>query len=120
MKRIVVNVATGVINEVDLTPEELESFPPYIPQTVTASQGVQQLIAMGYHHDDPEQSAVEACINRISDPVERGMVRAQWLRAQVFERNWPVLLMLALTPQPDGLGMTEEELDEAFVQASQR
>jgi hypothetical protein len=31
-----------------------------------------------------------------------------------------VLLLLALTPQPGGLGMTEEELDEAFVQASQR
>jgi hypothetical protein len=124
MRRVVVNVQTGEQQEVDLTPEEIAAIPPPeppgVPQIVTASQGVQQLIAMGYHHDNPEQSAVEACINRISDPVQRGLVRAQWLRAQVFERNWPVLLMLALTPQPDGLGMTEEELDEAFVQASQR
>jgi hypothetical protein len=124
MKRIVVDLATGEKSEVDLTPEEIAALPPPssppVPQAVTASQGVQQLIADGYHHDDPQLSMVEACINRIADPVERGLVRAQWTRAQVFERQWPVLLMLALTPQPDGLGMTEEQLDEAFVQASQR
>lgn len=91
-----------------------------VPQEVSARQAVQELIATGYHSDVEADSKVYQCINRIADPVQRAFMRAEFDRSQVFLRQRPSLMLLALTPSPNGLGMTAADLDQMFVRAAAR
>lgn len=83
--------------------------PPPVPASVTARQAVQALLLAGITED-----MVEAAIAAVPDPVQRGLVSAEWRRSQTFERHRPSLVALATT----ALGMTTTQLDQLFIVAA--
>jgi hypothetical protein len=58
-------------------------------------------------------SAVDAAINALSDAAEREAVQVEWEYAPYVERSHPMLVPLAAA-----LGLTEEQVDQAFVEAA--
>lgn len=84
------------------------SPPPLVPASVTARQAVQALLLVGI-----TEAMVEAAIAAVPDPVQRGLVSAEWRRSQTFERHRPSLVALATT----ALGMTTAQLDQLFIVA---
>lgn len=81
---------------------------PYVPQQVTIAQGKASLIMAGLWQDVLD--AVEA----IEDPVEKALAEVGLNDATHWERSSPMLNMLATA-----LGLSEEDLDDLFIQASQ-
>ncbi len=79
-----------------------------IPQSVTKRQGRQQMILMGII--DQVQTAIDA----ISDPVQKALVQSFWDDSTQYERNHPQMVQLA-----QAAGLTDEQLDQAFIAASQ-
>lgn len=84
------------------------TYPEPCPQIVTARQAVQALLLAGITED-----AVEAAIAAVPDPVQRGMVSAEWRRSQTFERHRPSLIALA-----GALGLDSDALDQLFFAAA--
>lgn len=84
------------------------SPPPPVPASVTARQAEQALLLAGI-----TKEMVEAAIAAVPDPVQRGLVSAEWRRSQTFERHRPSLVALATT----ALGMTTAQLDQLFIVA---
>ena len=82
---------------------------PRIPQTVTKRQAKQQLLLAGL------LDSVKPAIDAIPDATERALVQIYWDDSQEFERQHPVLIELAL----GALGLTDEQLDQLFIAASQ-
>jgi hypothetical protein len=58
-------------------------------------------------------NAIETNINNIMNETERLIARNYWEYSEVFERNHPVLLTLV-----SALGITDEQLDNMFIEAS--
>lgn len=58
-------------------------------------------------------AAVDAAIDAIEDAQQRERVRIDWEWAPYIERTHPMLVPLAAT-----LGLTEEQVDQAFVEAA--
>ena len=58
-------------------------------------------------------TTVETVINSIEDETERLIARNYWEYSEVLERNHPVLLALV-----SALGITDEQLDNMFKEAS--
>lgn len=79
------------------------------PPNITARQIRLWLIYRGI-----SLSAVDAAINTINDDIQRDAVRVEWEYAPYIERNHPMLVPLASL-----LGLTPEQIDNAFVEASQ-
>lgn len=77
-----------------------ESFIP-VPESVSARQGVQQLIIAGLDEQ------VDAAIDAIADPVERKMTRAWFERASDWERDNAQLISMA-----QALGLSEQQTDD--------
>jgi len=80
-----------------------------VPQSVTARQGLQQLIVEGL-----DEAAAQA-IGSIPDEVERKLARAWFDRASTWERDNPQLNQIG-----DALGLSEAQKDDLFRQAAQR
>lgn len=78
-----------------------------IPQTVSARQVRIWLIQHGI-----SLSLVENAIDNIQDPVLKEITKVEWEYAPYIERNHPMLVPLA-----QALGLTQEQLDQAFVEA---
>ena len=78
-----------------------------VPVSVTARQAEQALILAGLI------DLVEPAIDAIPDPTQRAMVRSEWRRSQVFERNRPSLIALG-----SALGLNAAALDALFVKAA--
>lgn len=78
-----------------------------VPQSITMRQCRLQLISMGL--DDEVEMAIEA----IADPTQKKIVRTEWEYAATVDRynGWIETLVGAL-------GMSVEQLDGMFVQAS--
>jgi len=110
MKRIEVNVQTGLAVEVDLTPEEVASLPPpeppRVPQEVTMRQARLALAGAG------KLEAVSAAIESLPES-QRIAARIEWEYSGSVQRTKP--LVLALAP---ALGMTSAQLDQLFTQAA--
>lgn len=83
-----------------------------VPQEVTRRQAIQALINIGRYAD------VQPCIDLIADAAQRATMQNEWDNSQTFERSRPTLVALATSPAPNGLGMTEPELDELFKLAA--
>ena len=79
------------------------------PQTVSARQIRLWLVSHGV-----SLAAVEQAIDGIADQAQRDMVRVEWEYAPYIERRHPMLIPLAAA-----LGLNEEAVDAAFVEAAQ-
>jgi hypothetical protein len=83
-------------------------LPPKVPSSVSARQIRLWLV----QHNIP-LSAIESVIDGIADQITRDTVRVEWEYAPYVERSHPWLVPLA-----QALGLTEEQVDEAFREAS--
>jgi len=79
-----------------------------IPESVTARQIRLWLVTHGV-----SLTEVDLAINAIPDAAQREAVRVEWEYAPYVERSHPMLVPLATA-----LGMTEAEVDAAFVEAA--
>jgi hypothetical protein len=90
------------------TPEDDIVPPEPTPATVSARQIRLWLIRQGIN-----LAQVDAAIGAIPDQLERDSLRVEWQHAPYVERTHPMLVPLAAA-----LGLTEEQVDQAFVEAS--
>lgn len=81
--------------------------PQTIPQTISARQVRIWLIQHGI-----SLSTVDAAIETIEDITLKEITKAEWEYAPYIERNHPMLVPLA-----GALGLTQEQLDIAFIEA---
>ena len=81
---------------------------PSVPENVSARQIRLWLIRHGI-----SLSQVDAAIDSIPDQLQRDSVRVEWDYAPYVERSHPMLIPLAIY-----LGLTEEQVDQAFIEAS--
>jgi hypothetical protein len=78
-----------------------------VPATISARQIRLWLINNGY-----SLANVEAAINGITDPIVRDSRLVEWEYAPYIERTHPMLISLA-----SALGLTEQQVDQAFIEA---
>ena len=90
----------GMNQSADLTPP--------VPESVSARQIRLWLVRQGI-----SLAAVDAAINAIPDQLQRDSVRVEWDYAPYVERTHPMLVPLAAA-----LGLSEEQVDQAFVEAA--
>lgn len=83
--------------------------PAAVPQSVSARQIRLWLVQRG----GVSLAAVDAAIDAIPDAVTRDSVRVEWEYSTYCERKHPMLVPLAAA-----LGLTEAQVDQAFVEAS--
>jgi hypothetical protein len=95
---------TGVI----IGMNQSERLTPLVPENVSARQIRLWLIQHGI-----SLSQVDAAIDSIPDQLQRDLVRVEWNYAPYVERSHPMLIPLAAY-----LGLTEEQVDQAFIEAS--
>ena len=79
-----------------------------VPESVSARQIRLWLINNGI-----QLIQVEQAINNIQDPMVRETTKVEWEYAPYVERNHPMLIPLGVA-----LGLTSEQIDQAFVEAS--
>jgi hypothetical protein len=79
-----------------------------IPQTISARQ-----IRLWLINHNFSLSQIELAINNIEDLLIRETVRIEWEYAPYVERSHPWLMPLA-----QSLGLNEEQIDQAFREAS--
>jgi hypothetical protein len=78
-----------------------------IPQTISARQVRIWLIQHGI-----SLSMVDTAIETIEDPILKEITKVEWEYAPYIERNHPMMAPLA-----GALGLTQEQLDAAFIEA---
>ena len=112
LRRIEINVETGEQTVVDLTPEEIAeiqaaaaAIPRYVPQQVTRYQALAAL------HLNGLLARVKAIM---ADPATDPLTVLAFDSAQTFKRYSPMVLNMA-----QALGLSDEQLDNLFVSASQ-
>ncbi len=93
---------------VGLNQQAVESESPAVPASVSARQIRLWLVARGV-----SMAAVDAAIDAIPDALQRDSVRVEWEYAPYVERSHPMLVPLAAA-----LGLTEAQVDQAFVEAA--
>ena len=79
-----------------------------VPASVSARQIRLWLLRQGI-----SLAAVDAAINAIPGQLERDSVRVEWDYAPYVERTHPMLVPLAAA-----LGLSEEQVDQAFIEAA--
>jgi hypothetical protein len=82
--------------------------PEIVPDTISARQIRLWLIQHGV-----SLSQVNAAIDSIPDQLQRDSVQVEWEYAPYVERSHPMLIPLAMS-----LGLTEEQVDQAFREAA--
>jgi hypothetical protein len=91
------------------TPEDdIEPPPPPVTATVSARQIRLWLIRHGI-----SLAQVDAAIDAIPDQLQRDSVRVEWDYAPHVDRSHSMLIPLAAA-----LGLTEQQVDQAFIEAS--
>lgn len=102
MQRIVSNVQTGVVQVVNLTPEEISSLPRPsnpVPQSVSRFQAKAALAQAGL------LAQADAAVAASGDAV----LQLAWTEANQFQRNSPGIAALAPV-----LGLDNSGLDNLF------
>jgi hypothetical protein len=95
---------TGVI----VGTNQSETFLSPVPESVSARQIRLWLVRHGI-----SLSQVDLAIDAIPDQLQRDSVRVEWDYAPYVERSHPMLIPLA-----SALGLTEQQVDTAFIEAS--
>lgn len=80
-----------------------------VPQTVSARQIRLWLVQHGF-----QLSQIDMAIDSIQDPIVRETVKIEWEYAPYVERTHPWLESFAFS-----LGLTSEQIDEAFREANE-
>lgn len=96
----------ALIAEVEATYVEPEPVPPYVPASVTMRQARLALLGVGLLDD------VEAAIATLPSP-QKEAAKIEWEYSQEVQRSNGFVSVLA--PM---LGMTAEQIDALFIQAS--
>jgi hypothetical protein len=78
-----------------------------IPENISARQVRIWLLQHGI-----SLQQVETAIDSIQDPILKDITKVEWEYAPYIERNHPMLVPLA-----QALGLTQEQLDQAFIEA---
>jgi hypothetical protein len=86
---------------------EWTQYQQSVPESISARQIRLWLINNGF-----QLIQVENAINSIEDPTIRETVKVEWEYAPYVERNHPMLIPLA-----QALGLTENQVDQAFIEA---
>lgn len=81
---------------------------PSIPASISARQIRLWLVRNGV-----SLASVDAAIDAIQDPMQRDLVRVEWDFAPYVERSHPMLVPLAAS-----LGLTAQQVDQAFLEAA--
>jgi len=79
-----------------------------IPKNISARQ-----IRLWLVQHNISLSQIDSAIDFIEDPITRETVKIEWEYAPYIERNHPWLIPLA-----QSLGLDEEQVDQAFREAS--
>lgn len=79
-----------------------------VPVSVTRRQAKQALLLNGL------LASVQPAIDAIPDAAQRAMIQIEWDDSQVFERDRPALIALG-----SALGLSDTQLDNLFIEASQ-
>lgn len=79
-----------------------------VPTSVSARQIRLWLLRQGI-----SLASVDAAIDAIPDQLQRDSVRVEWDYAPYVERTHPMLIPLAAA-----LGLTEDQVDQAFIEAA--
>ena len=104
-----VNTVDSLSVKVQNLASEVSSLNPSISgQRVSARQVRIWIIQHGI-----SLQQVELAIDSISDPTMRDITKVEWEYAPYIERNHPMLPVLA-----QALGLTEDILDRAFIEAN--
>jgi hypothetical protein len=110
--RIEVNVITGEVTEVELTPAEIAALPPPAPPPmpeITARQLRLALLGLGMKGAQVE--AAIAAMPGTEDEREAAMI--EWRHASSFRRNHPLVAALGAA-----LGLNAAQIDEAWRAAA--
>jgi hypothetical protein len=94
----------------DELPDGWQRAPDAIPVPVSVSARQIRLWLIGH---GISLSTVDAAIASIPDPMQRDMVSVEWEYAPYVERAHPMLIPLAAA-----LGLTAEQVDQAFREAA--
>lgn len=112
MHRRQIDVQTGVVLEIQLTPEEIAALPPASQPTmpiITAAQLRLALLRLGM-----TAAQVEAAIDAMpGTEVQREAARIQWEYETTFRRQNSLVIAIGAA-----LGMTEAQIDEAWLSAA--
>jgi hypothetical protein len=95
-------------NGVIIGTNQSETLSPVVPESVSARQIRLWLVRHGI-----SLSQVDSAIDNIPDQLQRDSVRVEWDYAPYVERNHPMLIPLA-----SALELTEQQVDQAFIEAS--
>lgn len=98
----------ALIAEVEATYVPPAPEPVYVPQQITRAQGKAALIMQGHWAEVLDYVAA------IQDPTQRALADVALHDTLTWERGSPFLNATA-----SGLGMTDEQLDALFIQASE-
>jgi hypothetical protein len=82
--------------------------PVVIPESISARQIRIWLIQHGI-----PLSQVDSSIESIQDPILKDITKVEWEYAPYIERSHPMLVPLA-----QSLGLTEQQIDQAFIEAA--
>lgn len=84
-------------------------IPIAVPATISARQ-----VRLWLLNNNISLNQVDAAINTINDELLREKTRVEWEYAPYIERNHPLINSLA-----QHLGLTSEQIDQGFIDASQ-
>ena len=98
----------GMIAEVEATYVPPEPEPVYVPQQITRAQGKAAIIMQGHWQE------VLDCVASIQDPTQRALAEVALNDTLTWERSSPFFNAAVAE-----LGMTDEQLDALFIQASE-
>lgn len=84
-------------------------LPVIVPETISARQ-----VRLWLIDNDISLTSVEAAIDTIINEKLREKTRVEWEYAPYIERNHPLIESLS-----QYLGLTSEQIDQGFIQASQ-
>ncbi len=96
-------------NLVGINQQAVEPESPAVPASVSARQIRLWILRQGIN-----LAQVAAAIDAIPDVLQRDSVRVEWEYAPYVERSHPMLVPLAAA-----LGLSEQQVDQAFAEASQ-
>lgn len=95
-----------IFNE-DRMNEHFAAIAPRVPSSVTMRQAHRAL------HNAGILNLVDAAIDSIEDEDEKAAAFIDWNKSNEVHRNWPSIVSIG-----SALGLTSEQIDTLFIQAS--